>query len=109
MIDLREIDDTIRELKDTGTTVGSAEKLALLYIARDYMQREDNPAQTAMQVKRSYSTSSYDVSESSEFYAVCYGLCDDALLDVLDNHMEAIRVLYPKEYRAVIKKIKEIK
>lgn len=112
MIDLREIDDTIRELKNTGTTVGAAEKLALLYIARDYMQREDHPAQTEMRKMRrdtrAYSGSAEVYDGSSEFRAVCSGLCDDALLDVLDKHMEAIRVLYPKEYRAVVKRIEEI-
>lgn len=113
MIDLREIDDTIRELKNTGTTVGAAEKLALLYIARDYMRREDYHAQTEMREMRretrAYSGSAVSAPQASEFRSVCSGLCDDALLDVLDKHMEAIRVLYSKEYTAVIKKIDEIK
>ena len=40
MIDLREIYETIDEIQRNGTTVGQAEKLALLYIAADYMERE---------------------------------------------------------------------
>ena len=40
MIDLREIYDTIDDLRRDGTTIGQAEKLALLYIAADYMERE---------------------------------------------------------------------
>lgn len=108
MIDLREIDETIRDLKGTGTTVGAAEKLALLYIARDYMRREDDLLKDAVQETRSYSRRASRISESSEFRTVCKGLCDDALLDILDKHMEAIKVIYPKEYSAVVKRIEEI-
>jgi len=44
MIDLQEINETIDELKRNGSTVGAAEKLALLYIAREHMEREEQSA-----------------------------------------------------------------
>ena len=42
---------------------------------------------------------------TSDFLAACDGVPVDAVLDVLDEHMEAIRVLYPKEFDEILQKL----
>ena len=47
--------------------------------------------------------------EGSPFLAACSGAEIAEILRVVNEHMEALRVIYPKEYSAVIEKIKETK
>lgn len=116
MIDLQEIRDTIEEIKRTGTTVGQAEKLALLYMAADYMEREgqEKPARGAQ--IRAYAAADEPERETpakiktggtSAFLAACDGARVDDVMRIMDEHMEAIRVLYPKEHAAIIRRIEE--
>lgn len=104
MLNLHEIESTIQELKESGTSVSAAEKLALLYIARDYMMREEEEAQS----RRSPAPQIVQQLDEpmSDFRAACAGVPVDVVLDALDMHMEAIKVIYPREYEAVIKKIR---
>lgn len=114
MIDLREIDETIDELRRHGNTIQAAERLAMLYIARDYISRE-NPEQTIQEYAQAAAPASVDITpaiastrRTSEFLTACDGAPVEGILDVLDEHMEAIRVLYPKEYDAVVERIGEL-
>ena len=115
MIDLREIYETIDEIQRNGTTVGQAEKLALLYIAADYMEREQMAENAKGNARRRYSQAAapnrnadrVEVTPRSEFLEACNGAQIKDVLDVLDEHMEAIRVLYPREHKAVIERIKK--
>lgn len=114
MIDLQEIEETIGELKRHGNSIQAAERLAMLYIARDYMLRE-NSEQTMQEYAQAAAPVSMDVTpvtastrRTSEFLTACDGAPVDGILDVLDEHMEVIRVLYPKEYDAIVEKIGEL-
>jgi hypothetical protein len=72
------------------------------------------PEQREKAVDAGYSTMpSYDeylpqINTESEFMNVCSQKDVLAVLGVLDEHMEAIKLLYPKEYDSIIEKIKEI-
>ena len=114
MIDLREIDETIDELKRHGNTIQAAERLAMLYIAREYMIKEHS-AQTMQDYAQAATPAPMDVTpaiastrRTSEFLTACDGAPVEGILDVLDEHMEAIRVLYPKEYDAIVERIGEL-
>ena len=113
MIDLREINETIDELKRNGSTVGAAEKLALLYIAREHMEREEQGAIPERHMKSGYSRAAaplptiIKVEPRSKFLEVCDGAEIEEVLKVIDEHMEAIIVLYPREYDALIEKIRK--
>jgi hypothetical protein len=48
------------------------------------------------------------IQSESEFMNVCSQKDIYAVLGVLNEHMEAIKLLYPKEYDSIIEKIKEI-
>ena len=47
--------------------------------------------------------------EGSPFLAACSGADIAEILRVMDEHMEAVRVIYPKEYEAITVKIAETK
>lgn len=86
-----EIQEEIERLEKEETSYSNCVKLAVLYtVLNNY--RDQQP------------TSSYG---SSEFLLVCSQQPIDKVLDVIDEHMEAIKLLYPKEYNLIIKKIKE--
>ena len=48
-------------------------------------------------------------ASASEFLATVSGTQMNGVLEVLDEHLQAVGALYPKEYRAVINRIKELK
>lgn len=51
--------------------------------------------------------SGYGGGSGSEFAAVARAAGMSRLLEVLDEHMECVKVLYPKEYAAVIRRLKD--
>ena len=117
MIDLRELNETIDDIKRKGGTVNDAIKLAMLYIAKEHMQREDGarmPAETAQNYAQAASmpeqkeiTTSTKRRRTSPFLEACEGVPVDDILDIVDEHMEAINLLYPKEYEAILRKLDE--
>lgn len=115
VIDLREIYDTIDELRRKGTTVGQAEKLALLYIAADYMEREERQQNAQSYAHAAAPNPAKEMPVlvttrgTSEFLTTCNGVPVEAVLKILDEHMEAIRVLYPKEFEAIMHRLEEEK
>lgn len=115
MIDLREIRETIDDIKRTGTTVGQAEKLALLYIVEERLSREEMPAQIAQNYAQAAGLETdketdkrVDTRGTSEFLAACDGARIEDVLEVIDEHMEMIRVLYPKEFDMLVRRLKEL-
>lgn len=47
-----------------------------------------------------------DLDEFSEFTRVSLSISREKLISVMNEHMEAIKLLYPKEYNIVIDKLK---
>lgn len=100
MIDLQEIEDEIARLEHGKTTYSACEKLSILYAVQDRMKRGEEPAPVAQY--------SFAASPSSEFIEVASAAPIDGLLRVLDEHMESIQILYPKEYSEVLRRIKTL-
>ena len=95
MLSLEEVERTILELEKRDTTYATCERLAWLYIVHDHL------TQRIVQEK-----SRAAEMEGSPFLAACSGAEITEILRVVNEHMEAVRVIYPKEYSAVIEKIK---
>lgn len=96
MIDVNEIEVEIRRLEQQELSYQLITKLADLYVVRDHLQKNFKGALVA-----SYSQA------QSEFLQVCSSVPIEDVLNVLDEHMECVKVLYPKEYSAILRKIKE--
>ena len=98
MINLQEVEREILDLEKKDTTYAVCERLAWLYIVRDHLK-----AETVEEKKKAGRTG------ESAFLMACEGVEIGALLKVIDQHMEAVQVIYPKEYSAVVEKIERIK
>lgn len=94
MMDMNEVEMEIERLESEELTYPNCAKLADLYIVKDHFEGTlDAPC-------------SYG---NSEFLQLCSMCSTEDVLKILDEHMECIRVLYPKEYSVILKKIKDIK
>lgn len=93
MLDLQMVRDEIEALEQEETTYETCERLAALYTVRDVNERKANERKA---------------SESSEFLAAAVGAPLPDLMRVMDEHMQAIRALYPQEYDAMVKRLKAL-
>lgn len=91
MIDVSILDNEISRLEAEELNYQTCARLADLYSVRDHCRQQ-------------YSRYSYG---QSEFLQACGAAPIEAVLDVIDEHMQCINALYPKEYSAVLRKIKE--
>lgn len=103
MIDLKEIEETIREYEEADTSIRQCEILAALYAVRD---RHKTPTIKAVEVEPEHIT---EATEGSEFMEASSGVSYKALMEILNEHMEAMRVVHPKEYDSVMMKIRELR
>lgn len=100
-MDIREINEEIKRLENGATNYSAVEKLALLYTVRDHLgtPEEEKPV----------TGYSYKPAPQSEFLEAVNGAPLDDVFAILDEHFEAIRMIYPKEYTVVVKRIIESK
>ncbi|MCQ2369225.1 MAG: hypothetical protein MJ007_01970 [Paludibacteraceae bacterium] len=90
---MRAINEEIERLTNADTTYQNCQKLAVLYSIKDH-----NTDKVAV-----YSHA------SSKFMKAVAGVPMEQALTVLDEHMEAIQLLYPKEYTAICDKLNNLK
>lgn len=94
MIDIDEINEEIERLERGATTYSSCEKLSVLYAVRNNARIQD-------------SGYSYAEAPSSEFVAAVRSKPFEEVLNILDAHMQSLRIVYPKEYDLILQKIRE--
>ena len=95
MLSLEEIQAEIEKLENGQTTYSNCERLATLSVVSDHYG-QSAVAQAEM----------VDLDEFSEFTRVSLTIPREKLISVMNEHMEAIKLLYPKEYNIVIDKLK---
>lgn len=98
MLNLDEIDKTILDLENHDTTYAACEKLAWLYIVRDHLKNT-----------MTNETILSPLSDDSEFLAAASNINISELLNILNEHMEVIKILHPREYASLIEKISALK
>ena len=97
MVSLETIEREINELEARGeTTYSLCERLAWLYIVRDHIRPTRQETQTTQELR------------GSEFLEACSGVSYPLLMRVLNEHMEALRVVQPREYESVMAKIRQL-
>lgn len=108
-MDIVEINEHIRKLKCEETNWQSVEKLAALCTVRNELSeaesRENSPApqpEPARQIE--YSTRPQE--PQSEFVEAASSVPFSGLIRVLDEHINAIKLVYPKEYEMVMQRIR---
>ena len=107
-MDIDEINDHIHKLKCGSTDWQSVEKLAALCTVRNELEGE-HALETQSQALPSaaypvaYSTAA---EPQSDFVEAASAVPFSGLMQVLDEHMNAIKLVYPKEYDLVMQKIR---
>lgn len=97
MIDIDIIEREIRDLEARGdTTYSQCERLSWLYVVRDHLTAPKQDASTEWMM-------------GSEFLEASSGTSYRKLMTVLDEHMSALAVVQPKEYEAVMDKIRALR
>lgn len=102
MINMSEINAEIAALEAGKTTYATCERLSILYNVRNNLMSNQQPNQLSSNTSYSYAS-----EPDSEFKEIARNADFEHLLHVLDEHMKAIEAMYPREYRSVLRKIKE--
>ena len=100
-MNIEEIRKEIAELETADTNYPNVQRLSWLYTVHDHLSKDRTPivASKIQSVMPTY---------SGEFGEAVSGVNIDSLMSILSEHMAVVKILYPKEYEAVINKIKEI-
>ena len=96
-MDIREIRQEIERLEGGATSYATVEKLALLYIVREYLSGQEK------------TMAGYSYEARSEFMEAVNGAPIDKVFEILDEHFDAILAIYPKEHAQVVRRIRETK
>lgn len=94
-MNIQEINSEIDRLEVSQTNYENCSKLSILYIIRDHMAQPKN-------VIAEYS------NPTSEFLSVVGGAPINDVLLIIDEHLNCMKLLYPKEYLAIINKIRNL-
>ena len=110
-MDIDEINTHIHKLKCGATDWQSVEKLAALCTVRNELSeaesRENSPAPQPEPVRQiEYSTRPQE--PQSEFVKAASAVPFSGLMEVLDKHMDSIKLVYPKEYSSIIYRLKSM-
>ncbi len=108
-MDIDEINEHIRKLKCEETSWQSVNKLAALCTVRDELKDEDKAKMSDVTTRSTPAPIAYSTAAEppkSEFVEAASSVPFSGLMGVLDEHMNAIKLVYPKEYQLVLKKIK---
>lgn len=92
-MDMHEINNEIERLERMDASYDILTKLAVLYSIKDHYREKIEGYSHA----------------SSEFSQAIMGAPWDEALMILDEHMDAIKILHPREYTAIISRLKKIK
>lgn len=111
MITEKDLRAAIAECEGTrNPNANTCIKLAAFYTILNnlYPEKKEEPLDVGYSTMPSYDNYVPHIQTESEFMNVCSQKDIVAVLEVLNEHMEAIKLLYPKEYDSIIEKIKEI-
>ena len=100
MIDLETIEREIDKLEHREASYRLCERLSWLYSVRDHLYEKIYPQEGGERLKTALS--------GSEFLDAANGKPYEDVLKVVDEHLETIRMLYPKTYSALVDKIREL-
>ena len=101
-MDITEIKTEIANLEQAETNWQNIQKLSWLYTVRDHILGSETAAPTQNEIRCVMPEC------SGEFGHIVSGVDIYGLVNILSEHMSIIKILHPKEYEAVIDRIREI-
>lgn len=100
MVDLETIEREISELEARQPSYKLCERLSWLYIVRDHLVAKMYPPDGKVAPKSALS--------GSEFLDAANGKPYEDVMKVIDEHLETIKLLYPKTYDGVVQRVREL-
>lgn len=101
MISLETIEREINELEcRRDTTYSVCQRLSWLYTVRDHLYAKIYPQEEKAGLKSSLS--------GSDFLDAANGKPYESVMGIVDEHMETVRLLYPKTYEALVQRIRDL-
>lgn len=100
VIDLDMIEAEIDRLELRPTSFYTCRRLSTLYNVRDHILADRYPKEVNASLKSSLS--------GSEFLDAANGKPYEDVLKVVNEHLDTIKMLYPKTYDGVIQRIRDI-
>ena len=94
MIDMNAVNEEIERLEADDLTYRIAEKLAVLYTIR----KENG---TGVARNRAIN------GEQTEFEEIAMRISKQELIEAINEHVEVVRIMYPKEYELIIERMKK--
>lgn len=101
MVSLDVIEQEIMDLERRDTSYAVVERLCWLYTVRDHLRAKQQEVPAAPD-ERTLRTG------GSEFLDAASGCAADDVMCVIGEHMEAIRAVAPREYDAVVSKLRSL-
>ena len=99
MLSQRELDGAIREFEDAPTNYENCAKLATFYTIFDHLYGEHDVPKTPEEIVGYYG--------DSEFLKMAGGKNAESIWSILDELMDTLKVLNPRLYDGVIRKMAE--
>lgn len=96
MLSLQKINDTISDLEMSDTNLNVMEALAHCVTVRNHLLGKD-----VSQFTRTM--------EGSEFLEAASNVDVKPLLGIINEHLEAVRIVYPKEYNDIVERVRALK
>lgn len=100
MIDLDKIEAEIDRLELRPTSFYACRRLSTLYNVRDHLLAERYPKEVDANLKLTL--------RGSDFLDAANGKPYEDVLKIVDEHLETIKMLYPKTYDGVIQRVREL-
>ena len=100
MIDLETIEREIDDLELREASYRLCQRLSWLYTVRDHLMAKMYPPEGKAVLKSALS--------GSDFLDAANGKPYEDVLKVVDEHLETIKMLYPKTFSALLDKIRQL-
>lgn len=106
-MDIVEIEKEITNLKEGETNWQNIQRLSWLYTVYDHLLGRNTRSQVVSQAENT-EIRCVMPDCTGEFGEIVSGVNIYGLMNILSEHMSVIKILHPKEYQAVIDRIREI-
>ena len=106
MVNLETVEREILDLEHRDTSYAVVERLSWLYIVRNELRKQRDAAEPVE--VQAVAVREVEPLEGSEFLEAASQAPYEELLQVLNEHLDAVKVVFPKEYEAVMAKIKAL-
>lgn len=110
MITEKDLLEAIAECQGTrNPNANTCIKLAAYYTILNNLNPKDEQSEPMLQPDIPRNSDLVPLIQTeNEFMEVCTGKDIKAVLGVISEHLEAIKLLYPKEYNSIIEKIESL-